>query len=259
MIIRLIPVKVLALLLSVIFLLLIMNVLGIISRLYLGHGHLYGLIRLFDFDTEQNIPTFFSSIILLISGILLALITVIHRKGGSAYVSWAVLAMIFLFLAIDEFSMIHERLSLYIDKQLPSTGPLYFGWILPYGAAVIVFAISYTRFLLQLPKDIMLLFIISGIVYVSGAIGFEWLDGRQIAMYGWNKNTYALLYTCEEFLEMLGIVLFIYSLLTYIVAQFESLTIKVTKAESNRSPGFRMVAGKILTPRDNVEPSDAIG
>ena len=36
------------------------NVLGLISKFYFDHGSVYGLIGLFDFNNEMNIPTFYS-------------------------------------------------------------------------------------------------------------------------------------------------------------------------------------------------------
>ena len=65
----------------------------------------------------------------------------------------------------------------------------------------------------------MVLFLISGSLFVLGAIGFEILGGWQEEIYGKFGIFYAICYTCEEFLEMLGVVIFNYSLLTYILIQ----------------------------------------
>jgi hypothetical protein len=71
----------------------------------------------------------------------------------------------------------------------------------------------------------MILFLVSGATFISGAIGFELFGGRHLELHGNNNATYALFQTCEETLEMLGIALFIYTLLTYIVDQFGTLQI----------------------------------
>lgn len=73
----------------------------------------------------------------------------------------------------------------------------------------------------------MILFFISGATFVSGAIGLESISGRHFELYGMNNITISYLNTCEEMHEMLGAVIFIYALLTYIVSQFKSLTITV--------------------------------
>lgn len=74
----------------------------------------------------------------------------------------------------------------------------------------------------------MLLFISSGAIFITGAIGFETLSGIQEKMNSENI-VYGILYTFEELFEMLGIVLFIYALLCYIVEHFKPFSISVNK------------------------------
>ena len=71
----------------------------------------------------------------------------------------------------------------------------------------------------------MILFIASGMTYVIGAIGFELLGALQHDLHGRNNLVYSLLYTCEELFEMLGAVIFIYTLLLYIVSKFKFFAI----------------------------------
>jgi len=226
--IRIHPEGVFKSLLCLVSVLLFMNILGLISSFYLGHGRLHGLIALFNFDSEKNIPTLYSSLALLFSSALLSIIAFIHKRNGSAYYYWLGLAIIFLFLSIDETSSIHERLIIPVRESLHTSGALFFAWVIPYGIALIIFIATYLKFLIGLPKKIMVLFIISGATFVSGAIGFELLGGWQADLSGTDNNlVYSIFYTCEESLEMLGIVIFIYTLLTYMVSQFKPLTLTV--------------------------------
>lgn len=66
---------------------------------------------------------------------------------------------------------------------------------------------------------------LSGAIFVTGAVGFEFFGGNHVKLYGEENFIFSLFYTCEEFLEMLGIALFIYTLLSYIPTQLGSLTI----------------------------------
>jgi len=215
--------------LYLILILLFANVIGIVSKFYFGHGHIYGLIPLFDFNSEKNIPTLYSSFALVFVSILLSFIAAIHKRKGSFYFSWLGLAIIFLFLSIDEIASIHERFGAPVRESLNTSGLLFFAWVIPYGIALMVFVIAYFKFLISLPKKIMTLFVVSGATFVAGAIGFELLGGRQFELYGKNNLIYSFLYTCEEFLEMLGIVIFIYTLLSYIASQFKFLTITINE------------------------------
>lgn len=208
--------------------LLLANILGIISKIYFDHGRLYGLIPLFSFDAEKNIPTLYSSFAIIIASLLLFIIAFTLRKQGSSYFSWLGLAIIFLFLSVDEIASIHENFIGPVREMFNTSGLFYFAWVIPYGIAVVVFVISYFKFLINLPKKIMILFVVSGFIFVSGAIGFELLSGRQAELYGKDNLAYSIFYTCEELLEMLGIATFIYTLLSYITSQFSfmRLTIK---------------------------------
>ena len=217
-------------LVCLIVILLFLNILGLISKFYFGHDHVYGLVSLFDFDTEQNIPTFYSATAILCSSLLLFFITFTHKSNGCRYLGWMGLAVIFLFLSIDEISSIHERLTKLVRPLLDTSGLLFSAWVIPYGLAVIVFVAAYLRFLIRLPKNIMFLFILSGMIFVLGAVGLELLEGNHYELHGSADVTFAVFYTIEEFMEMFGIVLFIYTLLSYIEGEFGSLSMRVNKS-----------------------------
>lgn len=219
------PRKVLKILVCFILVLLFFNIAALISRIYFNHNHVYGLVPLFVFDGERNIPTLYSSVALLCSSALLSIIAMAHKSRGSAYLAWLGLAMVFLFLAIDETAGIHEKLARPVSKSLTGSETMFHAWVIPYGAAVSFLAVVYVKFMLALPRDIMFLFIASGAIFIAGAIGFELLGVDS------NDLMYAIFSTCEEFFEMLGIVVFIYTLLTYIPREFATFTIGV------REPG----------------------
>ncbi|OQY50149.1 MAG: hypothetical protein B6230_06850, partial [Desulfobacteraceae bacterium 4572_89] len=67
----------------------------------------------------------------------------------------------------------------------------------------------------------MSLFISSGVVFLLGAVGFEMLGAREAQLHSYESIRYAVFYTVEEFLEMTGIVIFIYGLLTLLQARIE--------------------------------------
>ena len=140
------------------------------------------------------------------------------------------LAVIFLFLSIDEISSIHERLTKLVRALLDTSGLLFSAWVIPYGLAVIVFVAAYLRFLIRLPKKIMFLFVVSGMIFVLGAVGIELLEGHHYELHGSADVTFAVFYTIEEFMEMFGIALFIYTLLSYIESEFGLITITVNKS-----------------------------
>jgi hypothetical protein len=74
------PIKVFKGLLLLILFLLCANAFGIVSKHYFDHGRLYGLVPAFDFNTEGNMPTLFSSLILFFSSSILCFIALKHKK-----------------------------------------------------------------------------------------------------------------------------------------------------------------------------------
>jgi len=223
------PKKVLTSFLYLILFLLAANIAGIISKHFLGHGSLFGVIPMFDFDDEQNIPTLFSSFAILLSSILLSVIAYTQKKLGSPYISWLILAVIFLFLSIDEISLIHERLAIILRGTLNTSGIFYYAWVIPYGIALIAFVALYAKFLFRLPKNIMYLFILSGTIYVTGVLGFELLGGMESTAHNEATLKFSILYTLEELFEMVGIAIFIYTLLLYMVTEYKFFTLTIKK------------------------------
>lgn len=215
--------------LYLILILLFLNIIGIVSMFYFDFDNQYinFLITLTNFNSEKNIPTLYSSFALIIVSILLSFIASLHKRLGSSYLPWLGLGIIFLFLSIDEVSGIHERFNAPVRELMSVSGFLFHAWIIPYGIALTGFVIIYSKFLISLPKKIMILFIVSGATFVTGAIGLEMLGSKHVSLYGKETLVYSFLYTCEEFLEMLGIVIFIYTLLLYIASQFKLLTMSI--------------------------------
>lgn len=223
------PKKVFVFFLRIILVLLFANVAVVVLKYYFNHEYVYGLSSLFDLNEEKNIPTVYSSIALFFVSVLLLTIASIQKKFKLPYFLWFGLAVVFLFLSVDEFVLIHEKFAEPSKDFFSATGALYFAWVIPYGAAVLVFIAVYFKFLMALPKRIKNLFLISGAVFVIGAIGFEMISSYVFELYGNQNITYAIVYTCEEFLEMLGIAIFIYTLFLYMAVQFESFTISFSK------------------------------
>jgi hypothetical protein len=188
------------------------------SKFFLGHDHLLGLVPLFYVGAEANIPTWFSSVMLLLSSILLAMIAFAKKCDRDRYLfHWIVLSLIFLCLSMDEVAQIHERLSLLSDYIVaPGTSSFFrHSWVISGAAFVIIFVLMYIRFLFNLPIRIRYLFLTAGTLLAGGAIGLEMIYGYWREAYGYGGIGLQMIVALEEFLEMLGAVIFIYALMSY--------------------------------------------
>ena len=131
---------------SVVLFLVVAHSVGLLSKYYLGHSSLFGLVQLFDLGSEMNIPTLFSIVLILLCSALLSIISIIRIHRNQTAHMWIVLTGIFLFLAVDEFCFLHERLSGPSREFLGASGLFFHAWIVPYGLLLALLGIwAYPR------------------------------------------------------------------------------------------------------------------
>ena len=227
--------KVSLLFLSIVLFLTVVHCIVLVIFFHFDNPQFINFVHWFDLDIENNIPTLYSAFAILICSFLFFIIAMQKRKQlNYESLCWFFLAIIFLFLSIDEVFQIHESIGDITENYINSTGFLYFPWVVPYTFMLIIFIVIYWKFVLHLPKRTALLFILSGTLYLIGAIVFDMLGGREAELNGYDAVIYTILYTIEEFLEMIAIVILLYALLLYIEKQFGSLCITLQiKTEMN--------------------------
>ncbi len=164
-----------------------------------------GLLPLFSLSYEGNVPTFYSAAILSLTAVLLSFSAIAARKNADGFVPhWWILALGFFYIAIDEIFSIHEMAGGFLSLS----GVLYFSWVVPAAAVVLLVGISYVRFLKHLPRRTALRFLIAGTIYVGGAVVMELPLGYWTEKHGSHNLGYGLIDAVEETLEMIGINLF---------------------------------------------------
>lgn len=171
----------------------------------------------FSLDNEMNIPALYSALALLFSAVLLGVIAHAKNLDSSPYKQhWKILSFIFLYLSVDEAGQLHEKLITPMRSLLNASGFLYYTWVVPIGLLVVIFLLSYTKFLFHLPASTKKLFVAATAFYIGGAIGVELVGGYLVSTAGLNPLFYRIAMTTEELFEMLGIVVFIHALISYI-------------------------------------------
>ncbi|PCI77338.1 MAG: hypothetical protein COB20_08285 [SAR86 cluster bacterium] len=151
------------------------------------------LLQLFDLDEENNLPTWYASFILL--NIAFFVFIASKKTGLQKKAHWQFIAFGFLLLAIDEVAGLHESFNSSIEIN----------WAIPGAILVLFLAAAYVPFLLSLRGKLALLFILSGALFVSGAIVTELLS-EDMDSDSWG---YTLAVALEEGLEMFGALLFL--------------------------------------------------
>lgn len=181
--------------------------------------------KMFDLDSEYNIPAWYSSFSLLFCAGLLGAITAI-KKGEHYHTYWKILAFIFLFLGLDEVFSFHEALIIPSLRKSLKLNPLFYHtWVIPAIALVSFFIFKYWKFVMHLPKRTRSLMMLAGGIYITGALGLEMISGALRQDFGrWSVITQAAIIS-EEIFEMTGILIFIYVLLTYLTSLVDQLRV----------------------------------
>ena len=181
------------------------------------------LIGFVSLSYEQNLPTWFSSHLIFLCAVMLAVISFSNQGHGAQFRRhWRGLAFIFAYISLDEAVEIHEGLNFIFE----TSGVLYFAWIVPFGLLLLMLAIAYQGFLRQLPRPVRRRFILSGGLYVGGALVMELPLGYWTDLYGDENLTYAMLDWVEESLEICGMLLFAFSLASFMTRPDGSLRLR---------------------------------
>lgn len=199
---------------------------GLLIRYTTGSNNLFGLIPLFDVRQENNVPTWYSSWSLLFCALVLAMITFAKKAARDRdTVYWIGLVLVFLFLSLDEAASLHEKTLKPLRRVVKAEGLLTNTWVLLGAPFALIFGLLYLRFLFKLPAKTRNLFILAGALYVTGAVVLEAIDGYFQNLYGRANKWHDLVSTSEEFLEMAGIVIFVYALTFYLSTQVKDFFI----------------------------------
>lgn len=191
-------------------------------RFGFGHDVVFGFARFFNLDSERNIPTYFSALLLGFGGALLGLCGTHHAlRRDPAARRWIVLAWIFVFLSLDEVISIHEHLGRMLRDAMNLSQWVHFVWPFPAIVLVALLYLAYRPWFAALDRATRRRIVIAAAVYLTGAVGMELVSGVYWAGTGHYTVdlVYASITTLEETLELLGMLLFVRVLLDYASAR----------------------------------------
>lgn len=174
----------------------------------------------FMLNNEGNPPTFVNYGLLILVTFLCA--TAARRAFAAEdrwRWHWLGLAAVFLFLGYDEAAQVHETWGRIAENMVTATGPLFYSWVVIVAPLVAAMALIYARFLLSLPRKIAALMLVSGAIYVGGALGMEMVGGMVAEQRGENSVPFQIAAGIEESMEFLGLTLFCYALLRFLAGE----------------------------------------
>ena len=168
-------------------------------------------LRWFDVNSERNVPTAWSALLLLSSSTTAALLAVRGRGASTASSGWLLVSATCAYLALDETFELHERLGGIGDSVAGDR--LHFAWVVPGVALAGLVGLVLLQRLRAQPADVRRRLVIAAAVYLSGAIVLETLSGQVLRAYGGGGKAYLVVTAAEEGLEMAGASLLLAALL----------------------------------------------
>jgi hypothetical protein len=226
------PAQIAVSLLSVSFVILIFSLIGQRFRFFGGYS-ISGPVQEFFLDmyifeffinNEGNIATFWNTFLLLLTSAIAFIVASAKFSQKDSYrFEWALLSLVFFYLSMDESSVIHEKFNVLL-KNLPDfNGWAHYKWLYVGAPAVLLLTFMFIRFYFHLDLRNKILFPVSMALYLFGAFGGELLSGHYAEVHGTKNVPYALMTHGEELGEQIGIILMIFTLLTYLLANYSKI------------------------------------
>lgn len=192
--------------------------LEIIFVLLYAIGNFYDfkyLVLGFDLDGEKNFTALFSCFQMLVLSFIYFSIYFM-RETQKLKLFFLISGLIFMFLSFDEFFMIHERLSFYLrdNSQIITFKNGHGVWILPYLlflAVIVVVLFSPLKRIWFMFKSEAKLIVVGVFIFIFGAVCLEIISYQYLRTIEFEGNYYFVEVMLEEFFEMIGISIILYS------------------------------------------------
>lgn len=231
------------------------SLLSLVANLLWINGVTFGrqAMLLFDVDQEKSLATWWA--VMTLSVLSVVTWCVGHSRGFASNkerFAWYALAAGFLFLSIDEACMLHERIGGKIELEGSLT---YARWIILWVPLAAVCGGVVLWMLWRMSSRMVIGLVIGAVVFLTGAVGteivnsqnryaaatsgrseleaFDFEETQPLEITGKENYAYIAGTALEEFLEMLGVVIW-FGVILGVHHEFQS------RAKDPRSGGIRL-------------------
>ena len=188
------------------------------------------LLALLDVNSESNVPTWWSTALLL-AGAALAAVCASVAPAGPVRRGWGSLAGLFAAVSLDEAAALHERFLDPLGEALlggaDAGGLLHFAWLAPGVAVLVIAAAAAVRLLAPLPRVTRRALLVAVSVWVAGAFLLEAASGVVFRAVG-GTEPYVLVTLLEEGAEMTGVALAVRAVLRALAVRREPGLVALT-------------------------------
>ncbi|MBZ0216562.1 MAG: hypothetical protein K8F25_08420, partial [Fimbriimonadaceae bacterium] len=171
----------------------------------------------------------FSSLMMMASAsMLFVLAALVRRTDEFARARWMLLGVLFAIMSVDETVSLHEITMAPLRQFFGLGVALHFSWVVIASPVMLILSFYFLPFLMRLPWQYAAAFMASGLIYVGGALGMEFVGGYFITTYGETSFQYVLAFLIEESLEMIGLTCFLAALFYYLKNQLSGYALNLT-------------------------------
>lgn len=174
------------------------------------------LAGLVNVGLDSAAPTWFAAAVLaLCAALALAIRARTTTDDPTGRWPWLALAVLLLVMSIDEVATAHERLNSVGEVVVDRDGVFFYSWVVVGSFAVLLAAVVFGPFLFRLDSRTRRLFVIAGVIFVSGALVIEAFNGALHASDGETGDEtlrFWLQTGIEELFEMVGVCVLLYAL-----------------------------------------------
>ncbi len=183
------------------------------------NGQLYELSNRFDFDDESSVPTWIAQALFLAISAT-AFIAAYVQKFTAPRRLWVFIGTVSLLFSLDEVASLHEYAlqTLHVVAYQDAKPTEYANaWLLVLPFLTLIAGWVTWKIWLHFPKKTLVLFVISGLVFISGAVLIDLFTSVV------DRETFlhqGILVGIEETAELLGTSVALYAIIQYLESHY---------------------------------------
>lgn len=185
-------------------------------------------IAALDVGDEVSVSTWFQSLLFLAAAVVLLIGRSRAAASGTRTWGWSNLAAVMVLLSIDEAVSLHERAGSALRELLDTGGVLYYIWVLPALAFVALVSAVQFRWWTAFPSRTRMWLGLAAVIFVAGAAGLELAAGVGDEVDGTANMRSITFSAAEEFMEMVGLSVFVWAILDHLRGHVTELRVART-------------------------------
>lgn len=202
--------------------------------------------RLFNTTREDSLASFFmvgQTVLAALVAWTIYAVNVVRKAERKKRIGWLLVASFMIYMAIDDGSMVHERIGSAVDEAVGVGAFPSYAWQLVVAPAFAAMGMFMLYFLWkELPRPQERWLVVAAIGCFSLAVAMDFVEGLPdgyrwlIDNWGWRKSTTThFSKSFEEFIEMLGMSILLVVFLGHLARSTGELVVRFTDAGAESS------------------------